>query len=369
MIFFRLIVIFATASACWFFSCGEESGDSKDKKAASAPAEKTPVEKVTEKVVDPTETLTPEQVAANAKITGQKFWELKVHPMIETACKACHADPRFPKEKDGPLTIYNYDTLIAKLKDGTSVNNALLRKLNGINHEGGNRCIGGIEADPCKTMVDWYKAEYGDDGAVAEVIENPNAVSPDSGGFTRVTAMGRVFGWAVDKTKLTEIIEVKIYVDGNKDSGELAITKAAGETGPDGNHQGNHQFSFDLPDKFRDKSVRSLYIYGVIAGQETLLAGPRAFIAYNYSAAGRTYFEQNVEPKLTACKSCHTVGYTSQFGALIFPTPDDKGTKSNNELINKAGTRNGTGHGGGNRCGTGSPCSEFEAWWDIEFKN
>lgn len=365
----RLTVLLAVASASWFLSCGEDSGASKDAKTSTTPPDKTTTDKVTDKPVDPDGTLTPEQVAANAKITGQKFWELKVHPMIEKSCKSCHADPRFPKEKDGPLTIYNYATLAAKLKDGTSVNNALLRKLTGISHEGGNRCIGGLEADPCKTMIDWYKAEFGDDGAVAEVIENPNAVSPDSGGFTRVTSMGRVFGWAVDKAKLTEKIEVKIYVDGNKDAGELAMTKTAGESGPDGNHAGDHQFSFDLPDKYRDKSVRSLYVYGIIDGQETLLAGPLAFIAYNHSAAGKTFFEQNVEPKLTACKSCHAVSYTGQFASLILPTPDNKGTKSNNELINKAGTRNGTGHGGGNRCGSASPCTEFEQWWDIEFKN
>jgi hypothetical protein len=349
-----------------FYGCGE-STEAKDKKDSSTKASE---EKKTEKEngeIDP-DKLTPEQIEANAKIEGKKFWEVKVYPMIEFQCKGCHADPRFKREKDGPLTVYNYDKVVAFLKDGTSVNNALLRKLTGINHEGGNRCTAGIDAEPCSTIVEWYKAEFGDDGAVPAVIENPNEVSSESGAFTRVTALGKVFGWAVDKQNLTTKIEVSIYVDGNKDSGELAKTIIAGESGPDGNHSGDHQFSFELPEKYRDRSVRSLYIYGKIGGVDTLLAGPFAFVAYKYSEAGRTFFEQTVEPKLTACKSCHVVSYAAQFAALISPTPANNGTKTNNELINKPGTRNGTKHGGGNRCGSGSPCVEFEQWWLIEFQ-
>lgn len=359
----NILGIALTLAVC---ACGEGT-ETTDKKASES---KTATEEKTEKEgteTDP-ETLTPDQVAANAKISGKQFWEVKIYPMIEFSCKGCHADPRFKREKDGPLTVYNYDKVVAMLKDGTSVNNALLRKLNGINHEGGNRCPGGLDAAPCKTIVEWYKAEFGDDGAVPAVIENPNEVSTESGAFTRVTAIGKVFGWAVDKQNLTAKIEVNIYVDGNKDSGELVKTMVAGESGPDGNHTGDHQFSFELADKYRDRSVRSLYIYGKIGGADVLLAGPFAFVAYNYSEAGRTYYEQTVEPKLTACKSCHIVSYATHFASLIAPTPANNGSKTNNELINKAGTRNGMKHGGGNRCGTSSPCTEFEQWWQIEFK-
>lgn len=351
-------------------ACGEGESTSEKKntttgKTGGAETTENPDDGGTTDSTDPT----PEEIAANSKISGRQMWELKVHPMLEETCKGCHADPRFPKEKDGPLTIYSYDKMLPKLKDGSSVNNALLRKMNGISHEGGNRCISGLDADPCASVVEWYKAEFGDDGAKPEVIENPDAVSPDSGGFTRVTPLGRVFGWAVDKANLAAKVTVKIYIDGDKDSGELAITKEAGEAGPDGNHTGDHQFSFDLPAKFRDKSVRSMYLYAVTADGETQLAGPEAFVAYNYSDAGKAFFEANVEPKLTQCKSCHVVSYTNQFASLLVPPPDKGGTKAKNELINKAGTRNGTGHGGGNRCGSGSPCSEFEQWWEIEFKN
>ncbi len=362
-----LKTILSVMTVCATFACGEatETKDSKSNANKATTGEKTDDKSVTDGKEGE---LTPEQVAANAKIPGKQFWEVKVYPMIEFSCKGCHADPRFKREKDGPLTVYNYDKVVAMLKDGTSVNNALLRKLTGINHEGGNRCTAGLDESPCSVIVEWYKAEFGDDGAVPAVIENPNAVSSESGAFTRVSAMGKVFGWAVDKQNLTAKIQVSIYVDGNKDSGELAKTMVAGEAGPDGNHSGDHQFSFELDAKYRDRSVRSLYVYGNIGGKEVLLSGPFAFVAYNYSEAGRTYFEQTVEPKMTACKSCHVVSYESQFSALIDPTPANKGTKTNNELINKAGTRNGTKHGGGNRCGDSSPCTEFEQWWNIEFK-
>jgi len=364
MMFQRKILSIATFAIA--VSCGEPTESKDQKVGANKSVEKEKEDKIVTEIED--DELTPEQIAANAKIPGKQYWELKVYPMIEFSCKGCHADPRFKREKEGPLTVFNYDKVVAMLKDGSSVNNALLRKLTGINHEGGNRCPGGLEANPCQTIIEWYKAEFGDDGAIPAVIENPNDVSPESGAFTRVTALGKVFGWAVDKANLNVGIEVKIYADGNKSSGELVKTMIANEAGPDGNHSGDHQFSFELPEKFRDRSVRSLYIYGMIGGSEVLLAGPYAFVAYNYSEAGRTYFEQNVEPKLTACKSCHNVSYATQFASLITPTPANNGTKTNNELINKAGTRNGTNHGGGNRCGTSSPCSEFEEWWKIEFQ-
>ena len=112
------------------------------------------------------------------------------------------------------------------------------------------------------------------------------------------------------------------------------------------------------------------YIFMAIPAEAiNLLPGmPVSYTAYTPSAAGISYFNQNVIPALAnSCAACHSTNLEAQFAGLLTPTPANGGTATNNSLVIKGS--GGDGHGGGNVCGgqNGSPCSQFQTWWDIEF--
>jgi hypothetical protein len=68
------------------------------------------------------------------------------------------------------------------------------------------------------------------------------------------------------------------------------------------------------------------------------------------------------------CTACHSAQSYINFKELL-ASPDkySGGSATNNTLINTA--LGGNNHGGGNRCGTasGTPCAQFQAWWNAEF--
>ena len=303
--------------------------------------------------------------ATKSQLSGESLFQFSVLSAFQSQCIGCHADPRFAVETRGPLTIFNYLYMKPMVKDGSSVDNALLRKMQGINHTGGNQCPQGLQAPPCSYVVEWYKAEFGDDQAVAKFVEDTSNADARPGHISDITSLGKVFGWAVDKSDLTQALTIRLYADGDATTGVLVATQLADRVGYDGNHSGHHQFMVELPEDLRDGESHSLYLYGEVAGSDELMAGPVSFHAYNYSDAGRAYYNETVLPLVAQCKECHSTTYEGHFANLLSPTPSDGATASANELINKASGQN---HGGGNRCATGSPCNELRTWWTLEFE-
>ena len=353
-----------------FKTQGSESGTGTEpnngKKAAVKPGEddanpansakKDPGEKKDPKDVEEEET-------PDAGKAGLAFFEQKVLPVLQAKCVSCHADPRQPAEIRGPLSVYSYNMMKAKLIIGTSsVDNDLISKItNKVSHDGGDRCGGNMATSPCKEIAAWRIAELGED----EGSEPANGIA---GRIFEVTPLGKIIGWAFNPDDTALTLSVNFYIDGASGLGTKLGPFVANKSGADNNSTGNHAFLVDVPVQFRDKKKHTLHAYAIVDGKDVMLGTlPYEFTAYAPSDAGRAFYNANVANTVTGCAGCHALSYDQHFYALVSPAPSQGGTATNNVLINKAGIRNGTAHGGGNRCAGGNPCTVFQQWWDREF--
>lgn len=294
---------------------------------------------------------------------GPDFFAKEVKPLLQTMCVNCHADPRQPAEVRAPLSIYSYDSMRVLLaKGGAPQDNLFWNTVRNLeSHTGGDRCSNGPEASPCKEMAAWWSVEFG---------ATNGSGTPSFGRVSEVTSLGRVYGWAFDPKDANALLNVTLYVDGPKGTGMMVGTVTANRPGNDGNAPGDHAFTFDLPEAYRNGKQRDLYGYVTVASEEKVLSTlPTKYTAYAFSQAGRDFYNANVQGKLGGCGGCHTISYEQQFYSLISPAPVKGGTVTNNQLINKASQTNGTNHGGGQSCGNAnaSPCVDFQRWWQIEF--
>lgn len=293
---------------------------------------------------------------------GRAFYDKSVLPVLQAKCVNCHADPRQAVEIRGPLSIYSYDLMKAKLVGTSSVDNDLINKvMNKIGHDGADRCGGSYNASPCKEIAAWRLIEKGEDSG-------SNTGNGIAGRIFDVTSLGKIIGWAYNPDKPTDILTVAFYIDGPSGTGTKIGPIMANRSGADNSTPGDHAYLVDIPESFRDKKKHTLQAYAVVDGKETLIESvPYDFIAYTLSVAGRAFYDANVKSAVTGCAGCHTLSYEQHFYAMVSPAPSQGGTANNNVLINKAGTRNGTAHSGGNRCNGGNPCTVFEQWWAMEF--
>ena len=105
----------------------------------------------------------PDSPAIPADATeGEIFFLTNVVPKMNSfSCVNCHTAPRFTATP-APLTLFNYDLMLLKIAQGSSIsNNAFITKpLGGANHGGGNQCAGGPFSEPCKVFTDWAKVEF-----------------------------------------------------------------------------------------------------------------------------------------------------------------------------------------------------------------
>lgn len=316
----------------------------------------------TDEGTDSTDGIVIDPPVVDNSAAGLNFFEKSVLPVLQAKCVNCHADPRQPAEIRGPLSIYSYTQMKLKLKGTSSTDNDLINKvMNKIGHDGADRCGGSFSASPCKEIAAWRLIENGEDPGA-------NAGNGIAGRIFDVSSLGKVIGWAYNPDKTSEILTVAFYIDGPTGTGTKIGPIMANRSGADNNTPGDHAYLFDIPETFRDKKKHTLQAYAVVDGKETLIETvPYEFTAYAPSAAGRAFYNANVAGAVNGCTSCHAVGYEQHFYTLVSPAPSQGGTAINNVLINKAGTRNGNAHSGGNRCGGGNPCNVFEQWWAAEF--
>lgn len=314
---------------------------------------------------------------------GELFFNETVKANFENNCMACHADPSTNPPLPGPLSIYNYDQMKAKLLNGTSgTDNELVRKIQSIiSHAGGNRCPGGVTDSVCQIVNDWYQQE-------SQVIVSPtpspivtptpaptpNPVTGVTGMVSVVTSQGKVTGYAGDTTNTSKTIGINFYIDGPSGAGDLLNDNPiqANLTGFNGGISGNHAFTYYIPITYRDGFSHTLHAYADENGIETELQGsPYTFTAYTSTIDGFNYYMGTVKPLLdNRCSSCHAFSYDQNFGSLLTPSPANGGSIVNNEMINMpSGSNMGVNHPGGNICGSkdNSPCAEIQTWWDLEF--
>ena len=297
-----------------------------------------------------------------AGLTGEQVFNTKVLPAYRQLCVSCHADPRQPAEVRAPLSIYSYGPMKVQLDMGASPeDNRLWNRVRNLEpHTGGDRCQDGKTQSPCKEMIEWWIAEKG----------APPAGAGQVGRITDVTSLGRVYGYAFDPQNSAVFVQVQFYIDGPKGTGTAIGTTVANKPGDDGNQPGDHSFSLDLPEAYRNGKAREIFAYAVIANEEKPLSSVGyKYTAYSFTQAGRDFYNANVQGRLGGCGGCHTISYEQQFYSMIAPSPAKGGTATNNQLINKAAQTNGASHGGGQSCGNAnaSPCAEFQRWWQVEF--
>ncbi len=95
---------------------------------------------------------------------NELFFVESVRPLLQQQCFTCHNQPQFVTGEPGPLTIYEYASMRAKLAMGTTaVDNELILKVsNQIAHTGDNQCPMGVNAGDivCGKLIEWWEKEF-----------------------------------------------------------------------------------------------------------------------------------------------------------------------------------------------------------------
>ena len=82
-----------------------------------------------------------------------------------------------------------------------------------------------------------------------------------------ITPGGIILGWALDKDRPSESIDVHIYFDGPAGSGTFIAGVNANLYRADVNQAegvtGNHGYNFPVPDRYRDGNTHSVWVYGI----------------------------------------------------------------------------------------------------------
>lgn len=294
---------------------------------------------------------------------GQVFFEKTLKPIFEVECISCHVAPRLVTGTPAPTTIYAYDRMKPYLQNGPGAGSNLLIDIarNVAPHTGGDRCLLGLTAQPCSQMIQWWS------------IENERSSEVIVGGFLFDRSREQIHIWAGDVQNPNQSLTIEILMNGPRGIGTSLGPMTANEFSVLSRVPGNHGLSLPLPDGFNGNGdTHSVYLYAQDQSFNWILTGgsPWQYSNYQMSAAGRDFFQNQISPRVDSCRSCHSVSADSFYEYLLQPAPNGGGTATNNLLIGKArGSFNGLGHGGGNLCGgiNGSPCGEFQAWWNMEF--
>ncbi len=185
---------------------------------------------------------------------------------------------------------------------------------------------------------------------------------------------GIVSGWVYDQNTLNQSVTVEFYFDGPVGSVQMAagspvvanVQRAFTPVGPYG-------YSYNIPQQYKDGKQHLLYVYGLDTtnGTRSLLkisdfaSGPSSFFVGS-TAAGMSYYNSTVQPSLaSACGNCHGPNYIVDKARMALPSKFSGGSGTNNNLYRKGMGLD--GHGAGNRCGSGPPCTLINTWWGLEF--
>ncbi len=301
---------------------------------------------------------------------GKDYFNNSVLPALNANCRSCHNDPRFGTT--GPLSIYNYDLMLADLRAGSSPeeNEFILRVQNQLPHSGGDRCNGNVNSSPCAELQSWWVKEVADGNG-------PTSLAP-FGQIGEVNLEGVYSGWCIDGDAPEQSTQVEIYLNAKKEAGGVLLgTVQANQPYAGLNYPGNHGFSFSIPMANRDKNTHALFAYCLDLGSNPdglINSSARNFRLYPQTVAGKNYFDNTLRPAMVSnCNGCHAANidpiynYNYNFANFVGnPIPASGGTATSNKLINKA---SGLNHSGGNRCGNinSPPCSLMQTWWTNEF--
>lgn len=291
---------------------------------------------------------------------NESYFNQNVKPVFEARCNTCHAEPRFVGPNGGPLTIYVYSAMRAKLAAGTSVtDNDLVRKVTGqLAHTGGNQCMSGVVAtDPvCGKLMEWYQREFSSAPAAGQTAQ-----------LQSVSSAGQITGWAVNAANPANKVQVFFYRDNPVEAGGILMGNTTANQAGLGTMNGSY-FIFNIPVANIDNRSHNLYVYLGSATAANLLPGsPFRYGAYMQTQAGINHYNANLAQTINQqCTLCHAFNIESAWGNMLSPTPFAGGTRTANNFIMNA---SGNGHPvngcpGGINSGL---CAQIQQWWTIEF--
>ena len=254
-------------------------------------------------------------------LSGQLYFNETIIPLFEQKCAVCHADPRFNPPIQGPLSIFNYSSMKSMLGEGSAkLANGLYLKIQNItSHQGGNRCIGN-DVEVCNKVLEWWEQEFSGE---------MDSGSSLSGEIQTIGKNGKIYGIARNLADLNSAIAIKVFVNGQINTGNLIGTASANLSTNSG-----HGFEIDIPDQYRDGTRHELYLYGSFNGQDYLLDGPVEMFSYLPKQDGRNFYEQTIRPQMVqSCSGCHVVNYEVHYSSLSTELPYLGGSATNLSLI------------------------------------
>ncbi|SMF13185.1 hypothetical protein [Pseudobacteriovorax antillogorgiicola] len=298
-----------------------------------------------------------ENEGSELEFSGEDYFEGQVVAAFNQ-CKRCHAGPKIPVERDrGPTTIFNYQAMLTLLDQNTLL--PMLRgEINERPHPSNDPCLAGLNSSPCKEVAFWWDIEYG------EIAEKENQRPAGSqGNIVDISRDGVITGWAINPSSINDTVDVNLYINN-----ALVQTIPANQDIFDNDNPGAHGFQMTLANTYRNGQSFNLSARVVIDGDELELAGsPQDFAALPKQAAGRTYFDTNVEPLVVANCGCHgrALSYDYSWDRLANPLTTQGGGATDNRFYDKAAGQ--VQHAGGNACSGNQTCDQIVAWWQIEF--
>ena len=147
---------------------------------------------------------------------GEAFFIETLKPALENSkaprCLNCHTDPDqlAPPGIQGPIEIWEYQHMKKILAEGEFSNdNKLYNRFLGLEVHTGNTICDNERSPLCILVVDWWKSEFGTNGAsrLGEIL----GVSP----------IGIVEGYAKDIEDENKNFAVRLYLDGDNQTGTM----------------------------------------------------------------------------------------------------------------------------------------------------
>jgi hypothetical protein len=309
-----------------------------------------------------------------AAMTGRVYFDTEVtRAFKEITCRNCH---KFVFEGgSAPLSIFIYDSMKAKLQEGGSpLANSLYAYARGTNGHANysDLCYGSPNSSPCQEIAIWYQKEFGNGTGTG---------LPPLGRMDPASASGLVSGWSQDLDEPEEAVQIEIYADGARGVGELVATVPADQMYSGAGPAGKVRFSFQMPDRFRDKMPHTIQAYAVDTQDPSqvveLKDSPQTRTWYIATGNGRSHYDSTVMAFITAnnnarCGRCHSsseFAYDRVLYNLFLDPAPPAGGAANNRMYNRM---RGLSHPGGNFCGgspsTTAPCSDLIQVWNLEFQ-
>ncbi len=303
--------------------------------------------------------------------TAESYFTNTVKPMLQSRCVSCHGFPAQGGNATGPLTIYNYNAVKLDLLSGGITDNELMEYSRGIGdhagHAGGQDfCGGSLNNSPCFEIVSWCQKE----GCTAGGGGGANNLPV--GKIERISNRGLMEGWARDLDQPNTPVNVEIYADGVRGTGQFLGTVVANIAYSGIDASGNIKFQYQLSATYMNGQSHSYYIYAQDSSSAAMYAqvqsSPKTATRYSVDATAQSAYNANVLTALNnRCNGCHgTFTYNSMLYDYFLNSSGSPGGSTTFSLYQKISGQ--VGHGGGTHCGgADNLCPNLQSVYTEQF--